>query len=87
MRSLVVGGGIILGLAGVGMLSPITKLPLGLNTISAWLLTDVHPVNVESRLVWASLTVRNFAEIIQHPLGSFRVPYLYDVARPAKKKF
>ena len=74
MRSLVVGGGIILGLGGLGMLSPFTKLPLGLSKISAWLLTDVHPVNVESRLVWGSLIVRSFAEIIQHPLGSFGVP-------------
>ena len=42
--------------------------------------------NVESRFVWGSLIVRSFAEIIQHPLGSFGVPKLCEVARPAKKK-
>ena len=41
--------------------------------------------NVESRLVWGSLIVRSFAEIIQHPLGSFLGPIIVRRCAPAQK--
>ena len=34
----------------------------------------VYTCNVGSRLVWGFSIVRSFAEVVQHPLGSFGGP-------------
>ena len=43
-------------------------------------------VNVESRLVWGSLIVRSFAEIIQHPPRFVWGPLIVQSCAAGKKK-